>query len=75
MHVPVMCTRSFMRLELTHSHITSYIVISYVGETDRDLAREVIEVTEDKSKSFNSIFSRNKMLRRRINRKKAANSQ
>jgi hypothetical protein len=51
-------------------------VISYVGETDRDLAREVRGVVEDRSKSFNSIFSRNKMLRRRIKRKiKAAASQ
>ena len=49
---------------------------SYVGETDRDLAREVRGVVEDKSRSFNSTFSRNKMLRQRINRKiKAAASQ
>ena len=47
-------------------------MISYVGETDRDLVEEVKNVMEDKSKSFNLIFSRNKMLRRRINRKKAA---
>lgn len=56
--------------------VFSFSVISYVGETDRDLAREVRDVVEDRSKSFNSIFSRNKMLRRRMNRKiKAAASQ
>ena len=43
-----------------------------MGEDDRDLAAEVREVVEDKNKSFDSIFSRNKMLRRRIKRKKAA---
>ena len=45
-------------------------VISYVGEGDRDLADEVREVVQDKRKTFNSIFSRNKMLRRKLNRKK-----
>ena len=62
----------------THPLLTmdiSISVISYVGKTDRDLAMEVRDIVKDKSKSFNSIFSRNKMLRRRINRKKAAASQ
>ena len=49
-------------------------VISYVGKTDEDIAREVREVVEDEKKSFDTIFSRNKMLRRTINRKKAASN-
>ena len=44
-------------------------MISYVGAADRDLAKEVRDVVEDRSKSVSSIFSRNKMLRRTINRK------
>lgn len=50
--------------------LSMHSVISYVGEADRDLAEEVKEVVGDRSKNFNAIFSRNKMLRRKINRKK-----
>lgn len=46
------------------------IVISYVEESDVDIAEEIEEVVSNPSMSFDSVFSRNKMLRRRINRKK-----
>lgn len=35
-----------------------------------DIAREIEKVVADRSKSFDSVFSRNKMLRRKINRRK-----
>ena len=42
------------------------LVISYVGNSDQDLAAEIKGVLEDRTKTFMSIFSRNKMLRRKI---------
>ena len=45
-------------------------VISYTTESDRDLAREVERVLADRSRSFQEIFSRNKMLRRKIKSRK-----
>lgn len=39
-------------------------------EPDVDIAREIEKVVADRSKSFDSVFSRNKMLRRKINRRK-----
>ena len=45
-------------------------MISYVEESDVDMAKEIEKVVSDRSKSFDSVFSRNKMLRRKINRRK-----
>ena len=45
-------------------------MISYVEECDEDIARVIEKVVMDRSKSFDSVFSRNKMLRRKINRRK-----
>jgi len=50
----------------------TFVVTSYVSEGDQDLAEEIRKVVEDESKSFDQIFSRNKMLRRKINRRKMA---
>ena len=46
------------------------LVISYVGPNDQDLAAEIKRTLEEKTASFEGIFSRNKMLRRKINRRK-----
>ena len=56
-------------------HFTEFstsTVTSYVCESDKDLAEEIRKVVEDESKSFDQIFSRNKMLRRKIKRRKHA---
>jgi hypothetical protein len=45
-------------------------VISYVLESDADVAKEIEKVTVNRERTFDSVFSRNKLLRRRINRKK-----
>ena len=39
-------------------------------EADKDVAHEIQKIAMDRSSSFDSVFSRNKMLRRRINRRK-----
>ncbi len=41
-----------------------------MAEADQDLADEIQAVVKDHSKSFDLVFSRNKMLRRKIKRKK-----
>ena len=46
------------------------LVISYVGPDDQDLAAEIKRILAEKKASFEGIFSRNKMLRRKINRRK-----
>ena len=46
------------------------LVISYVGPVDQDLAAEIKRILAEKTTSFEGIFSRNKMLRRKINRRK-----
>lgn len=48
-----------------------HLVVAYVEEADADLAHEIQCVLGDSTKSFDQIFSRNKMLRRKINAKKA----
>ena len=57
--------------EMSIIFFTRYLftVLSYVEESDMDFAREIQEVLCDRSKSFDLIFSRNKMLRRRIKQK------
>lgn len=45
--------------------------MAYIEEADSDLACEIQNVLSDRTKSFDQIFSRNKMLRRKINAKKA----
>lgn len=45
-------------------------MISYVAESDVDIAKEIQRVIKDRDKSFESVFSRNHMLRRKINRRK-----
>lgn len=45
-------------------------VISYVGPDDQDLAAEIKRILGEKNTSFEEIFSRNKMLRRKINKRK-----
>ena len=53
------------------SPITTFLaVISYVGESDVDIAEEIKRVVTDREESFESVFSRNKMLRRKIKRRK-----
>ena len=51
-----------------------YIVLSYTEEKDRDLAQEIRRVLDDRSLSFQEIFSRNKMLRRKIKARKSRQS-
>ena len=46
-------------------------MISYTADSDHDLAEEIQRVLADRSKSFQEIFSRNKMLRRKIKSRKA----
>ncbi len=50
-------------------------VIAYVCDSDQDLANEIKRVLADQNKSFAPIFSRNKMLRRKINARKAREKQ
>jgi len=50
-------------------------VIAYVGPLDWDLAAEIQKVLADRSMTFASIFSRNKMLRRKLNARKARELQ
>ena len=62
-------------LSTIHAHVgqllpSPYAVISYITPVDRDLALEIQQVLEDPSKSFQNIFSRNKMLRRKIKARK-----
>ena len=45
-------------------------VISYVSDSDADIAKEIERVVTNREESFDSVFSRNKMLRRKINRRK-----
>jgi len=45
-------------------------VIAYVELSDCDLAAEIQSSLGDRTKTFASIFSRNKMLRRKLNAKK-----
>ena len=55
---------------------THCTVIAYVGPgLDWDLAAEIQKVLVDRSKTFASIFSRNKMLRRKLNARKAREQQ
>lgn len=44
-------------------------VISYVEESDADIAGEIQKVV-NRSTSFDKVFSRNKLLRRKLNRRK-----
>ena len=46
-------------------------VISYIGEKGRELANEIRDATEG-GETMDSLFSRNKMLRRRLKRRMAA---
>ena len=48
-----------------------HLVVAYVEEADSDLACEIQHILSDRTKNFDQIFSRNKMLRRKINAKKA----
>jgi len=50
-------------------------VIAYVGPSDCDLAAEIQSSLGDTTKTFASIFSRNKMLRRKLNARKARKLQ
>ena len=51
-------------------------MIAYVGPgLDWDLAAEIQKVLVDRSKTFASIFGRNKMLRRKLKARKARELQ
>jgi len=50
-------------------------VIAYVELSDCDLAAEIQSILGDRTKTFASIFSRNKMLRRKLNARKARKLQ
>ena len=52
----------------------SVSVLSYMEEKDRDLGQEIRRVLDDRSRSFQEIFSRNKMLRRKIKARKSRQS-
>ena len=47
-------------------HNMNSAVISYVDPSCRDVADEIKAVIADESKTFERLFSRNKMLRRKI---------
>lgn len=47
-----------------------FIVISYVSEPDQDIAEEIQKVVESTGMSFDSVFSRNKMLGRKIKQRR-----
>ena len=57
-------------LQLFHDIVSYTIVISYVDQYSRDVADEIKAVIADESKTFERLFSRNKMLRRKIKRRK-----
>ena len=50
-------------------HLSYTTVISYVDPSSRDVADEIKAVIADESKTFERLFSRNKMLRRKIKRR------
>ena len=47
-----------------------FLVRAYVCPTDNDLANEIQKATKDFPAGLHSLFSRNKMFRRKIKRKK-----
>ena len=59
----IACARSI------HLHVSYTTVISYVDPSSRDVADEIKAVIADESKTFERLFSRNKMLRRKIKRR------
>ena len=56
-------------------YLVHVIVIAYVGPKDRVLAEEIKRVLQqgkdEEGKTFSTLFSRNKMLRRRLKRRQA----
>lgn len=59
-----------MMMLLLLIYLFLFLVRAYVCPTDNDLAIEIQKATKDFPAGLHSLFSRNKMFRRKIKRKK-----